>query len=76
MISNYLHYQFALFLLLLKRDIDAATWRYAAWHRPIVVCGHTGSWVVAPRRKLSTAPSANGRPQANGVRLDGPTAAA
>lgn len=32
--------------LLLKGDIDAATWRYAAWNRPIVVCGRTGSWVV------------------------------
>jgi len=46
MISHYLHYQFALLALLLKGDIDAATWRYAAWNRPIVVCGRTGSWVV------------------------------
>ena len=46
MISHYLHYQFALLVLLLRGDIDGATWRYAAWHRPIVVCGRTGSWVV------------------------------
>ncbi len=46
MISHYLHYQFALLALLLKGDIDAATWRYAAWNRPIVVGGRTGSWVV------------------------------
>ena len=46
MISHYLHYQFALLALLLKGDIDAATWRYAAWNRPIVVCGRTGTWVV------------------------------
>ena len=46
MISHYLHYQFALLALLLKGDIDAATWRYAAWNRPIVVCGRTGSWAV------------------------------
>lgn len=46
MISHYLHYQFALLALLLKGEIDAATWRYAAWNRPIVVCGRTGSWVV------------------------------
>ena len=46
MISHYLHYQFALLALLLKGDIDAATWRYAAWNRPIVVCGRTGSWGV------------------------------
>lgn len=46
MISNYLHYQFALLLLLLKRDIDLATWRYAFWKRPIVVCGHSGAWLV------------------------------
>lgn len=46
MISHYLHYQFALLVLLVKGDIDGATWRYAAWHRPIVVCGRTGSWVV------------------------------
>ena len=55
MISNYLHYQFALLLLLVRRDIDMATWRYAAWHRPIVVCGRTGSWVVdTPPEALDT----------------------
>ncbi|WP_126448053.1 hypothetical protein [Sulfuricystis multivorans] len=55
MISNYLNYQFALFLLLVKRDIDVPTWRYAAWHRPIVVCGYTGSWVVdTPPEALSS----------------------
>ncbi len=55
MISNYLHYQFALLLLLVQRDIDVATWRYAAWNRPIVVCGHTGSWVVdAPPEALNS----------------------
>ena len=55
MISNYLHYQFALLLLLAKRDIDMATWRYAAWNRPIAVCGRTGSWVVdAPPEALNT----------------------
>lgn len=58
MISHYLHYQFALLVLLVKGDIDGATWRYAAWHRPIVVCGRTGSWVVdtppeAMKSKLS-----------------------
>lgn len=46
MISNYLHYQYALLLLMVKRDIDVSTWRYAAWHRPIVVCGRAGSQVV------------------------------
>lgn len=46
MISHYLLYQYALFILLIKGDIDVATWRYAAWNRPIVVCGRTGSWVV------------------------------
>ena len=55
MISHYLHYQFALLALLLKGDIDAATWRYAAWNRPIVVCGRTGSWVVdTPPEALKT----------------------
>lgn len=55
MISNDLHYQFALLLLLAKRDIDMATWRYAAWNRPIAVCGRTGSWVVdAPPEALNT----------------------
>lgn len=46
MISNFLHYQFALLLLLWKRDIDVATWCYAARKRPIVVCGHKGAWLV------------------------------
>ena len=55
MISHYLHYQFALLALLLKGDIDGATWRYAAWNRPIVVCGRTGSWVVdTPPEALKT----------------------
>lgn len=55
MISHYLHYQFALLALLLKGDIDAATWRYAAWNRPIVVCGRTGSWVVdTPPEAMTT----------------------
>ncbi len=46
MISNFLHYQVALAILLAKRDIDWDTWRFAAWNRPIVVCGRTGTWVV------------------------------
>lgn len=46
MIIEYLHYQIALFALLMKRDIDGATWRYAARVRPIVVCGRRGGFVV------------------------------
>lgn len=46
MISNFLHYQFALASLLFKRDINFLTWRYAAWNRPVVVCGRHGAWVV------------------------------
>lgn len=46
MISNFLHYQFALASRLFKRDIDFLTWRYAAWNRPVVVCGRRGAWVV------------------------------
>lgn len=46
MIIDYLNYQIALFALLMKRDIDGATWRYAAKVRPIVVCGRRGGFVV------------------------------
>lgn len=46
MIIDYLNYQIALFALLMKRDIDGATWRYAAKVRPVVVCGRRGGFVV------------------------------
>lgn len=46
MISHYLHYQLALAALLLKGEINGATWRYAARHRPIVVIGRHGGLVV------------------------------
>ena len=49
MISNYLYYQWALAGLLVWRKIDFATWRYAAWHRPIAVAGRGGSWIVDDR---------------------------
>ena len=49
MISNYLYYQWSLAGLLVWRNIDFRTWRYAAWHRPIAVAGRGGSWIVDDR---------------------------
>ena len=49
MISNYLYYQWSLAGLLVWRNIDFRTWRYAAWHRPIAVAGRGGSWIVDAR---------------------------
>ena len=46
MISNFLHYQFSLAALLLKRDISFATWRRATKDTPIVVLGKRGGFVV------------------------------
>ena len=46
MITHYLQYQYAVLVLLVTRQIDTATWWYAARNRPVVVCGPSGGIVV------------------------------
>lgn len=55
MISNFLHYQFALAVLLAKREIDFRTWRYAARKRPIAVFGWRCAWIVDSSFAMSSA---------------------